>query len=829
MADRVADFTLVVGVDEKLSYDAMQSGINAIIGKINEKPAKIKVQLDEGSLKAMQEQLRKLYASLGAGTAKTPVDTKAIGSVSQQAAAAANAVQGMNKAINQTSNAAKHTTDAEKQLKRIAEAATKARSLLNSNMEAKGSASYQKLNAELTRLEGVLEVCGGDSTKLSEALKNAGVNGENAVSRLNTAVATLKNELQAAGNTGTISLRQIIETAAQMQSLLNRNPQLAGTAQYSALTAQLAAFKNIITACNGDAAKLEAALKSTGVNGASALNDAKTAMASFKQSVAEAAAAEQQAAAAVKHTADAEKQRIADEKAKIALKQQDITVTQAYNNALVQGEKAIRNWSAAEHSKHATSRESYNALKNSIAAMKAAAAANKGDEASIKNLRAALEGYKQQLKETEQVLRANGDATQTLAQRLGGLASKFSAWLSVSQVIMYAVRSVRQMIHASIELDSALAQLQIVTGASGKELERFKDTAVDISKALGQNVTGVLKSIETFSRLGYSLPDASELTKFATILANVASVTTEEATTGLTSIIKGYNMDVSNAEHVANVLVEVGQKYAVSASEMMEAYERSGAALKATNTSFEKSAGLIAAANAAVQDASTVGTALKTISARIRTSKTELAELGESTEDLANGFSKYAGEIKDLTGFNIMVEGTTDTFKDLYDIMEGIAGVWDKLTDTQQARVAEILGGVRQLQVISSILGNFDDAAGAYAAAMESAGAATRANNIYMDTAQAHINQFKTTFNDLASTVMDSDFLKGLVDIGKTVLEIVNSVVKLTDAIGGLGTIATVGGIGLLVKNLGRPAKGALISEINKLAYHGQGHAEMAA
>lgn len=75
-------------------------------------------------------------------------------------------------------------------------------------------------------------------------------------------------------------------------------------------------------------------------------------------------------------------------------------------------------------------------------------------------------------------------------------------------------------------------------------------------------------------------------------------------------------------------------------------------------------------------------TALKTISARIRGSKSELEELGEETEDLADGFSKYADEIKQLTGFNIMVDGSTNQFKDIYDIFEGIAGVWDKLSDT---------------------------------------------------------------------------------------------------------------------------------------------------
>lgn len=373
-----------------------------------------------------------------------------------------------------------------------------------------------------------------------------------------------------------------------------------------------------------------------------------------------------------------------------------------------------------------------------------------------------------------------GEDTQSLGDRLKNMTRSFSAWFSTTRIIMAAFRYFKQMVSASIELESSFAQLKIVTGATDEQMEQFANTAVSLAKGLGQSVSDVTKSIETFSRLGYNLTAASELSKFATILANTAAVSTEEATTGITAIIKGYNMQVSDAEHVADVLIQVGQKYAVSASEMMEAYEKSGAALNATNTTFEKSAGLIASANAAVQNASTVGTALKTVSARIRGSKTDLEELGEDTSELADGFSKYAEEIQQLTGFNIMVEGTTNEFKDLYDIMEGIASVWDQLSDTQQARVSEILGGTRQLQVISSIIGNWGhDAVGAYQDAINAAGTATRANEIYMDTTQAHINQLKATAQEMSSNIISSDMAKFVVDIGRGILEIVNGLAKV--------------------------------------------------
>ncbi len=172
-------------------------------------------------------------------------------------------------------------------------------------------------------------------------------------------------------------------------------------------------------------------------------------------------------------------------------------------------------------------------------------------------------------------------------------------------------------------------------------------------------------------------------------------------------------------------------------------------------------------------------TSLKTISARIRGSRTELSELGESVDDLADGFSKYAEELKQLTGFDIMKEGTTNAFKDLYDIFDGLSQVWDKLSDTQQARVSEILGGTRQLQVVSSILGNWKDAAGAYADAMSSAGVATAANDKYMETAAAKIQQLKASFQEFASVLVNSSTISAVVSIVNALMQVVTWLTRL--------------------------------------------------
>lgn len=415
------------------------------------------------------------------------------------------------------------------------------------------------------------------------------------------------------------------------------------------------------------------------------------------------------------------------------------------------------------------------------------------------------------LAQTQEYINANDLATEKWYQRMlktfGTRVRSLLAGLILGKVTLY----LHQVYTNVVEIDSAMTQLKIVTGASDYQMTKFLTNATKLAKELGASIKDVLASVETFSRLGYNIEDSTVLAQYANILSRVADVSSDQATTGLTSIIKGYGFDPNDAQHVADVLIEVGQKYAVSASELMEAYQKAGAALNATNTTFEKSAGLIAAANASVQDASVVGTALKTVAARIRTSKTDLEELGESTEDLAEGFSKYADEIRALTGFNIMEGDSKTQYKDLYDIMLGISEVWDTLSDTAQSRVAAILGGTRQFTVIASILSNMKDATGAYDDALNSAGTSTQALAIYTDSIQGRVDKLQAGFEEFSVKLLNSDLIKAGTDFLGIILKVADGLVWIIDNGYGLTTliISLTGLIATLnadkiVKNFGK-------------------------
>lgn len=497
---------------------------------------------------------------------------------------------------------------------------------------------------------------------------------------------------------------------------------------------------------------------------------------------------------ATKKAADATKQAAASENAFSAGTKKHTDALNKVNNLLGQVTANTQKWTAARSGK---SSESYAALRDQITALETLKAGLMNGSISAEQFESSFRSIKATVTESSAAIRAAGENTTTLGDRFSGLASKFSSWLSVTYVIMTAIRTVKQMVSAATEVESAMAQIQIVTGASDSQMESFLTNSIALAKELGQSVTDVASSIETFARLGYNMSDSSNLAKYANIMANVGNTDVDTATTGITSIIKGYEMDASDAEHVSDVLVKVGQEYAISAEELMAAFQRGGAALHASGTDFEKSAALFAATNASLQNAETTGTMWKTVSARIRGATTELEEMGEETDGLAQGLSKYREEIMALSGVDIMKD--ENTYKDMYDIFVQLAEVWDNMEDVSQSRVAEILGGTRNTSGIMSTITNIKDAIGAYASAMDSAGTATEANNIYMDTTKAKAGELKAAFQELSSDVFDSDFTKGAVDALRGIVEAIDKVIS---TFGSLKTILVGLGIAKIIKNV---------------------------
>ena len=183
--------------------------------------------------------------------------------------------------------------------------------------------------------------------------------------------------------------------------------------------------------------------------------------------------------------------------------------------------------------------------------------------------------------------------------------------------------------------------------------------------------------------------------------------------------------------------------------------------------------------------------------------KGELEELGEESEGIES-ISKIQTQILNRTQGAVNIFKDNGDFKSTYEIIEGIAKVYDTLSQTDQASLLETIAGKQRGNQIAALIQSFQSgqAQKAYADAVDSSGSAMREQERWLESLEAKTKQFEASWESLSNTFLKSGFLKGLVDIGTVG---VNALEGLIKTFGSLGTIGIGAGLLAGFKNFGRP------------------------
>lgn len=470
----------------------------------------------------------------------------------------------------------------------------------------------------------------------------------------------------------------------------------------------------------------------------------------------------------------------------------------AYNTALGQTESLLaqvkkrqEEWTAARNGKSSGAYKDLDSYRIELESLIRELTTSK---MSADEFAAAFNNIKSKVRAAEGTIKSAGENTKTLGDRLKGLADKFGAWLSVSQVIMQAIRAIKQMVTAVREVDTAMTELKKVTDETNATYDKFLSNAGSRAKKVGATISDVVTATADFARLGYDIDEASTLADTAILYKNIGDGIEDisSASESIISTMQAFGIESSNAMSIVDKFNEVGNNFAISSAGIGEAMRRSAAAMDAANNTIDETIALITAANTIVQDPDSVGTTMKTISMYLRAAKTEAEEAGESTEGMANSVSELRQEILDLTGQRVDIQIDEDNFKSTYQILQELSQVWESLTDVTQANLLEMIGGKRNSNVVSALLENFSVAEEALKSSIDSAGSAMAENEKHLDSINGKIEIFKAAFEELAINFISSDFIKGIVDFGTGLVNILSAVAKLVDALGGLNAVLYV-------------------------------------
>ena len=130
---------------------------------------------------------------------------------------------------------------------------------------------------------------------------------------------------------------------------------------------------------------------------------------------------------------------------------------------------------------------------------------------------------------------------------------------SVYQIVNKVIGAIKDMVKVTIELEDAMAQLKIVTGASDNTLSSYFSNIADTAKDIGGNIKDLIEATTTYSRLGYSLDESSILAKYTNMLQNVGDIDVSTAQNAITAITKAFDISADQIESVMDKMVAVGK------------------------------------------------------------------------------------------------------------------------------------------------------------------------------------------------------------------------------------------------------------------------------
>ena len=174
------------------------------------------------------------------------------------------------------------------------------------------------------------------------------------------------------------------------------------------------------------------------------------------------------------------------------------------------------------------------------------------------------------------------------------------------------------MVRNVVEVEKALADINVVMGLSAQNLERFSDGLFTVAKETGQAFKIAADAATEYARQGLSMEESLKRTKDALILTRLTGMDSANAVKSLTAAMNTYGNQIKDTTQLVSKFAAVDVKFAVSAEDFADAIARTGAAARGAGVDIDELIGLVTAAQQqTARGGKVIGNSFKTIFTRI--------------------------------------------------------------------------------------------------------------------------------------------------------------------------------------------------------------------
>lgn len=336
------------------------------------------------------------------------------------------------------------------------------------------------------------------------------------------------------------------------------------------------------------------------------------------------------------------------------------------------------------------------------------------------------------------------------------------------------------------DLDIAMVDLQMATGDSYDDIKKLVSGYNDFARQLGATTTEVTAGASDWLRQGKSIAETNKLIQDSMVLSKVSNLSSEDSTSYLTAMMKGYKKSVEEVSGINDSLTSIDLAAAVDAGGLAEATSRVAASADLAGVSLNRLLGYEAAVGEASQESmSVIGNSFKTIFSKmadIKTGKLEFIDEDGTTDTLSDVETV-------LNNVGVQLRSSTNEFRDFDDVLDDTAKRWDNLSSVQQAAVSKAFAGQRQANRFKLLMENYDTALKYEKIANESSGTAMQKfNDAYLNSIEAKQKSLQASFEGLSVNLISRDSINGILEATQALVEFLDKTNLLKGALAGLAT-----------------------------------------
>lgn len=354
-----------------------------------------------------------------------------------------------------------------------------------------------------------------------------------------------------------------------------------------------------------------------------------------------------------------------------------------------------------------------------------------------------------------------------------GLAiRRFAAFSTVTGAVYGITNAINQGIRAYIDYDRQLIKLQQVTGQSANGLKSLEQTITQLATGLGVGSSELTEISSTLAQAGLSARDTERALKALALSSLAPSFDSmNETVEGSIALMRQFDISASDLEKALGSVNSVAAKFAVEASDLITAIQRTGGVFatasrgvsEGTDALNEFLAVFTSIRATTRESAETIATGLRTIFTRIQRG------------DTIQALKEYGVNLTDLDGKFV------GAYKAVELLSNGLSSIDTR--DLRFSKIVEELGGFRQIGKVIPLIQQF-------ATAQEALGVAqTGQGSLAADAAKAQgalavqITKVREEFLALFRDIGKSDSFQA---IAKGALSLTSALIKTADSIKGV-------------------------------------------